>query len=166
MARQTAWHTICGRSGTPSTCLGVDDIRLVRSEDVNNKHTRTIVDINVVGEIFSIVLRRRSDIAAERGASKTGCCVRNVPRALESFISRVQENTLLRIHASGLPWRDPEKLVVEIGEIVHEIACFDPRLAIRRPNIVRGIQRKFETIVRNLDGYISHPKVRISHANL
>lgn len=127
---QTAWHTICDRSRMPSTCLQKTLVPRVQKAP-NGRRTGAIVNVNVVGKIFSIVMCRCSDVAAERGTSKTRCCIRNVPRTLESFVSRVQQNTLLRIHAPRLSWGDLEKFVIEIGKISHEIACFALCLASR-----------------------------------
>ena len=122
--RRTAWHMICDHSGMPSTYLEIT-LALPDQKALNRRPTGAIVNVNVVRKIFSIVLCRCSDIAAERGASKTGSCVRNIPRILECFVSRMQQNTLLRVHTPRFPWRELEKFVIEIGKISQEIACFN-----------------------------------------
>lgn len=168
MATMEDEHAVSTTIDGPPNCMAYDTRPLRNAFNVpwttldpfgqktsNKRHTSAIVNVNVVDKIFSVVLSRRSDIAAERGALKTRRCIRNVSRALESFIGRVEKNTLLRIHASRLAGRDFEKLVIEIGKTIHEIACFDSHLGMRRLNISRGVQRKFETIVRNLNGRIS-----------
>jgi len=72
-------------------------------------------------QIVHVVLRSRTNITPKRSLLKRRSSIRHVPRVLQGFISRMQQDALLRVHAPRLPGRRAKKMVVEYVRVVDKI---------------------------------------------